>query len=156
MAQAKKKALKKAADRVSTPQHLVEDQDKIIADSDDEASKADDDANDSDETNDSDAEVDNDNDGEGEGDDEAGTDNAAETVQEATERYYPGQPKDGIVLGPDDPLRVEGKVIGNEVHLTKPVYRANQPSNSHRWMFYQLYGRGAVVPKSMVETVVES
>lgn len=54
----------------------------------------------------------------------------------------------GIILGPDDPVRIEGDDLGQEVLITQDVYRMVFPGSSKRPSYVLLYPRGAKVLKS--------
>lgn len=81
---------------------------------------------------------------------------ADEAEEEAAEEApkYPGAPADGIVNEHGKPLKVEGVMVGNDVLLTKPVYRAVLPKNSQRWVFHLMYPAGAKVLRTLVGEVV--
>lgn len=68
----------------------------------------------------------------------------------------PSAPKDGIVLGPDEPLRVEGEEHDNFIHLTKPVYRAFRPFRTKRWQFRLEYSAHQIIPLSVVKRSQEA
>lgn len=66
----------------------------------------------------------------------------------------PGAPTDGgIVLGPDEPIRIDGELdqYGTSVTLNKAVYRAHRPMGSKRWAFTLVYPKGHQIPQSMVQ-----
>lgn len=65
----------------------------------------------------------------------------------------PGAPKDGIVLGPDEPLRVDGEHNGNYVVLKKAVYRAQRRFRTKRWSFSLLFHAGQQIPVSQLRAV---
>ena len=67
----------------------------------------------------------------------------------------PNAPKHGIVLGPGEPLRVDGTASADGTHitLTKPVFRAYLPMGSKRWAFGLEYQVGATLAMSIVQPV---
>lgn len=73
-------------------------------------------------------------------------DQAPEGTPGFVQQNYPGMPKDGIVLAPDDQVYVEADLIDGKLHLTKPVYRAVKPYRSNRLVFNQVYAIGQVIP----------
>ena len=54
----------------------------------------------------------------------------------------------GIVLGPDDPVKIEGDDMGQEVLVTQDVYRITWPVGTKRPSYILLYSRGKKVLKS--------
>lgn len=64
----------------------------------------------------------------------------------------PGAPKDGIVLGPNENMRVDGEPSSDGTHivLSKAVYRAFLPMGSKRWAFTLEHPNGAHIPMSVV------
>ncbi len=58
----------------------------------------------------------------------------------------PGAPKDGIIIGPDQPLKVTGTQHGNTVVVDQNVYRAVQRFRTKRWSFNLLHYKGQQVP----------
>lgn len=80
----------------------------------------------------------------------------SQTSERTPEVYYQGAPKNGIVLGPNDPIRVRGVRVGNEVVLTVPVYRAVKPANTSRWSFVVVYHVGSRVHVKDVASVEEA
>lgn len=68
----------------------------------------------------------------------------------------PGAPKGpSLVLGPDEPLRVDGEVSpdGTYIRLNKAVYRAKLPMGSKRWAFMLVYPMNAQIPVSIVQPI---
>lgn len=54
----------------------------------------------------------------------------------------------GIILGPNDPVKIEGDDLGHEVLITQDVYRMVFPGSSKRPSYILLYPRGTKVLKS--------
>lgn len=54
----------------------------------------------------------------------------------------------GIILGPNDPVKIEGEDLGQEVLVTQDVYRMTWPGGTRRPSYILLYPRGARVLKS--------
>lgn len=54
----------------------------------------------------------------------------------------------GLILGPDDPIRLEGEDTGTEVIVSRDVYRKVYPRNTKRPTYILLYPRGTRVVKS--------
>lgn len=54
----------------------------------------------------------------------------------------------GIILGPNDPVKIEGDDLGQEVLVTQDVYRLTWPGGTKRPSYILLYPRGAKVLKS--------
>lgn len=54
----------------------------------------------------------------------------------------------GIIIGPNDPVKIEGDDLGHEVLITQDVYRMVFPGSSKRPSYILLYPRGAKVLKS--------
>lgn len=54
----------------------------------------------------------------------------------------------GLILGPDEPLRIEGSADNLEVVVSRDVYRIAYPGGSRRPSFMLLYPRGARILKS--------
>ena len=54
----------------------------------------------------------------------------------------------GVILGPNDPVKIEGDDLGQEVLVTQDVYRMVFPGSSKRPSYILLYPRGARVLKS--------
>lgn len=59
-----------------------------------------------------------------------------------TQPHYPGMPRHGIVLGPNDPNYVRGIRRGPVVELTQDVYRAVKPSTSFTYTFSLIANKG--------------
>jgi hypothetical protein len=55
---------------------------------------------------------------------------------------------DGLILGPNEPLRIEGEDMGNVVIVKRDIYRQVFPRRSTRPSYVLVYPRGAQVLKS--------
>jgi hypothetical protein len=55
---------------------------------------------------------------------------------------------DGLILGPNEPLRIEGEDMGNVVIVKQDIYRQVFPRRSTRPSYVLVYPRGAQVLKS--------
>lgn len=62
---------------------------------------------------------------------------------------------DGIILGPDDPLRIEAEDHGIIVIVKRDVYRMTYPRRSKRPSYILLYPRGSQVLKSTLVPLPE-
>jgi len=61
-----------------------------------------------------------------------------------------GEPN-GIIIGPNDPVRIEGDDLGQEILVTQDVYRMSFPYGSRRPSYILLYPRGTKVLKSTLQ-----
>ena len=72
-----------------------------------------------------------------------------EAPQPANPVYESREPAPkGIILGPDDPVKIEGDDLGQEVLVTQDVYRITWPGGTKRPSYILLYPRGTKVLKS--------
>lgn len=85
-------------------------------------------------------------------------DQPKEIQEDKTDKSYmdaPGAPKDGLILGPGEPLKVDGDDAGDNVNirLRCAVYRAFKPMGSKRWGYTLEYPKGHLIPKTIIESV---
>jgi hypothetical protein len=57
----------------------------------------------------------------------------------------------GLILEANEPVRVEGEVVGHEVVVSRPVYRRVFPPSAKRPSYLLVYPSGARVPKSILQ-----
>lgn len=62
---------------------------------------------------------------------------------------------DGIILGPNDPLKIEAEDHGNVVIVKRDVYRETYPRRATRPSYILLYPRGSQVLKSTLVPLPE-
>jgi hypothetical protein len=67
-------------------------------------------------------------------------------------RVREGEPK-GLILGPDDPVRLTGKDTGTEVIVDQDIFRRVYPRNTKRPTYILLYPKGMKVAKSTLTRV---
>jgi hypothetical protein len=67
-------------------------------------------------------------------------------------RVREGEPK-GLILGPDDPIRLTGKDTGTEVIVDQDIFRRVHPRNTKRPTYVLLYPKGMKVAKSTLTRV---
>ena len=67
-------------------------------------------------------------------------------------RVREGEPK-GLILGPNDPVRLTGKDTGTEVIVDQDIYRRVHPRNTKRPTYVLLYPKGMKVAKSTLTRV---
>lgn len=90
-----------------------------------------------------------------EGDDTS--ESAVEPAQPVAEEPWladPKCPRDAIVVGPGAPIRVTGVFVNEkQIRTDCRVLRANRVPRAKGWYFTLIYGKNALVPVSLVETV---
>lgn len=75
-----------------------------------------------------------------------------EAPQPAPAAYMSREPAPkGIIIGPGEPVRIEGDDLGLEVLVTQDVYQMSFPGNAKRPSYVLLYPRGTKVLKSTLE-----
>ena len=63
-----------------------------------------------------------------------------------------GEPK-GLILGPNDPIRLTGKDTGVEVIIDQDIFRRVYPRNTKRPTYILLYPKGMKVAKTTLQRV---
>jgi hypothetical protein len=73
---------------------------------------------------------------------------------EVREQYVQreGEPN-GLILGPDDPVILEGEDTGTEVVISRDIFRRVYPRNTRRPTYILLYPKGARIAKSTLQRV---
>lgn len=57
----------------------------------------------------------------------------------------------GLILEANEPLRLEGEVVGGDIVVAQDVYRRVYPASARRPSYLLVYPRGARVPKSILQ-----
>lgn len=84
---------------------------------------------------------------------------AGETVSEEVQRAIDAALSaresipSGLILGPKEPLRIEGESDGLDVIVSRDIYRVVYPGGSKRPSFVLLHPRGARILKSTLQRI---